>query len=338
MRSSLCKFGTLCGIISSTHYSQVDAFTSGPIGASIRHLSSCTPQISVTTFSSAISKISTGHCRVSTRRNLSVGPILDVAKQLTTSIFQYHGNVPFVQAFGLNLFGFLAVREKLLKSLTLQGYLHAMALGTGLWTTLGWRGWTLCVLYLIFGSLVTKVKFAEKEKRGIAEGRGGRRGPENVWGSAATGLACALCSVQGETFLGISSELYLLGYVASLATKLSDTFASEIGKAYGKTTFLITTLERVEPGTEGAVSAEGTAASVVGGLLLSLYGWSVGLITPIMVPISVAAAFVATNIESLLGATLQGKKNLEWITNEVINFINTLIGAILAIAVGVAFL
>jgi uncharacterized membrane protein len=44
--------------------------------------------------------------------------------------------------------------------------------------------------------------------------------------------------------------------VASLATKLSDTFASEIGKAYGKTTFLITTLERVEPGTEGLCTTE----------------------------------------------------------------------------------
>ena len=88
-----------------------------------------------------------------------------------------------------------------------------------------------------------------------------------------------MCSVQGASFLGISSELYLLGYVASLATKLSDTFASEIGKAFGKTTFLITTLERVEPGTEGAVSAEGTAASVLEGLILSLYGWKINLIS-----------------------------------------------------------
>ena len=126
--------------------------------------------------------------------------------------------------------------------------------------------------------------------------------------------------------------------MASLATKLSDTFASEIGKAYGKTTFLITTLERVKPGTEGAVSAEGTAASVLGGALISLYGLSIGLITPKAVPISIFAAFVATNIESVLGATLQGKKNLEWITNEVVNFINTLIGAAVAIFLGGVFL
>ena len=124
----------------------------------------------------------------------------------------------------------------------------------------------------------------------------------------------------------------MIGFVASLATKLADTFASEIGKAYGKTTFLITNLQRVEPGTEGAISAEGTVAAVGGGLLLALYGWAVGLIGGSAVPVVTTAAFVATNIESVLGATLQEKKGLEWITNEVVNGLNTLIGAVIAIA------
>ena len=139
-------------------------------------------------------------------------------------------------------------------------------------------------------------------------------------------------------FLGISRRLYLLGYVASLATKLADTFASEIGKAYGKTTFLITTLERVSPGTEGAISAEGSAASVVGGLLLATYGYLVGLIDMPSVGIATAAAFVATNFESLLGATLQGRKGFKWMTNEVVNFVNTLLGAGFAIVGGMALL
>jgi hypothetical protein len=88
-----------------------------------------------------------------TRRDLSLGPVVETAKQLATSIFQYNGRVPVVQAFGVNVFLFTLLRGKLLKSLTPQGYLHAMALGTGLWATLGWRGWTLCVLYLILGQL-----------------------------------------------------------------------------------------------------------------------------------------------------------------------------------------
>ena len=42
----------------------------------------------------------------------------------------------------------------------------------------------LCTFHTCYYSsqkAVTKVKMQEKEKLGIAEGRGGRRGPENVW-------------------------------------------------------------------------------------------------------------------------------------------------------------
>lgn len=49
--------------------------------------------------------------------------------------------------------------------LTNAGLLHAVALGIGLWTSLGWKGWSICISYLILGSLVTKIKIAEKEVR-----------------------------------------------------------------------------------------------------------------------------------------------------------------------------
>jgi uncharacterized protein (TIGR00297 family) len=140
---------------------------------------------------------------------------------------------------------------------------------------------------------------------------------------------------SSSTFFGISYDLLLLGYVSSLATKLADTFASEIGKAYGKTTFLITSFERVEPGTEGAVSAEGTAAALVGGSFLPLYALGIGLIHGwSSVGIATIAAFLATNAESWIGAVLQGKKGFEWMTNEVVNFINTVIGATIAMGLG----
>jgi len=64
--------------------------------------------------------------------------------------------------------------------LTPAGLLHATILGTGLMTFLGVEGWLVCVIYLILGSLVTKIKMKEKEQLGIAEKRGGKRGPENV--------------------------------------------------------------------------------------------------------------------------------------------------------------
>ena len=76
--------------------------------------------------------------------------------------------------------------------LTPSGLFHAWGLGVILWATLGWRGWSTCVLYLLAGSAVTKVKKAKKESMGIAEGRGGKRGPENVRTRACPAGALAL--------------------------------------------------------------------------------------------------------------------------------------------------
>ena len=104
-------------------------------------------------------------------------PVVD----LVGSIFRYQGPVPFLEAFGVNAVLFTVLQSKLNKMLTPTGFAHSLALGTMLWSTLGWRGWTLCVAYLFLGQAVTKLRFADKEKRGIAESRGGRRGPENVW-------------------------------------------------------------------------------------------------------------------------------------------------------------
>ncbi len=209
--------------------------------------------------------------------------------------------------------------------LTPTGLAHAWALGVILWTCLGLRGWSTCVLYLVGGSAVTKVRQAQKEAAGIAEGRGGARGPENVWGSAATAALCAV----GAAASPARAPLLTVGFVASLATKLGDTFASELGKAYGKTTYLITTLRRCPPGTEGGVSLEGTAAGVIGSLIIAVYAIAIRLVPATALVPCVAAAFFANQAESLIGAAAQGR--VRWLTNEVVNFANTLIGAAIAV-------
>jgi uncharacterized protein (TIGR00297 family) len=224
---------------------------------------------------------------------------------------------------GLLLFVAWIIPKKLL---TPSGYWHAWVLGVVVWGTLGWQGYIVVMFYFLVGSLVTRIGMAEKEALGIAEKRSGMRGPENVWGSALTATICALGTLLGNSDL---NQLLFLGYVASFSTKLADTTASEVGKAYGKHTFLITTLQPVARGTEGAVSWEGTVAGVVASLLMAIIGWLVGAIDLTGIIWCVLAAFIATNIESLIGATLQSRFN--WLTNEVVNFINTLIGAIVAI-------
>ncbi len=214
------------------------------------------------------------------------------------------------------------------KLLTPLGYINAWVLGVLVWGTLGWQGYTVVMFYFLVGSAVTKIGIAEKEAAGIAEKRSGMRGPENVWGSALTATICALMTIFVEYPF---KELLILGYVASFATKLSDTSASEVGKAYGKSTFLITTFKPVPRGTEGAISLEGTVAGIIASIAIAIIGYLVGMINLVGIVCCILAAFIATNIESLIGATLQ--ERWQFLTNEVVNFINTTIGAIIAIVI-----
>ena len=211
--------------------------------------------------------------------------------------------------------------------LTRAGWCHAGLLGTVLWGSLGWRGWLAVVAYLVMGSLVTKLGFARKRDLGLAEARGGRRGPENVWGSAFTGLVLAMFVAAG---LG-SEPLLLIGFAASFAAKLADTFGSEIGKRWGRTTLLITTLRPVPAGTEGAVSVEGTLASALGSLLMTTVMALLGLLTTASSVVLVSVVgLVATLLESILGATGQGR--WPWLSNELVNALQTAWAALLAMA------
>ena len=74
----------------------------------------------------------------------------------------------------------------------------------------------------------------------------------------------------------------------------------------------------------------------MGSALLAVTGWGLGLIYPVDIAICMVAAFVATNLESVIGATLQAK--FDWLTNEVVNIINTLIGAVTAVSIALGTL
>ena len=209
--------------------------------------------------------------------------------------------------------------------LTRAGWVHAGILGTVLWGGIGWTAWLSVVAYLGLGSLVTKLGWQNKQQRGLEEARGGRRGPENVWGSAATGAALALLIGAGVE----PRSLLLIGFAASFAAKLADTFGSEIGKRWGRTTVLITTFQPVAPGTEGAISLEGTLASAVGSVLMTAVMAGLGLLPNWSCWILVAGVGLkATLAESVLGAVAQDR--FSWLSNELVNALQTLLAAALA--------
>ena len=216
--------------------------------------------------------------------------------------------------------------------MTRNGWISAGALGTILWGCMGFFGWISVVIYLIFGSLVTKIGFQYKQNIGIAEKRGGRRGPENVWGSAATAVILAIMiklNILNQSILEVA-------FAASFAAKLADTFGSEIGKRFGSNTFLITTFQKVKKGTEGGISLEGTLASLCGSFLMSYFMLMLGIIsTKNQLLIVLISGFIATIAESIIGAKFQEKYHL---SNEFVNFIQTTLSSLISIVLFLSIL
>ena len=74
------------------------------------------------------------------------------------------------------------------------------------------------------------------------------------------------------------------------------------------------------------------AAGMAAGLLPGGLGALLGLYPPAGIVAVVVAAFVATTLESVVGATLEKRGLLD---NEAVNFLNSLAGALLAAGLGV---
>ncbi|XP_010916355.1 protein VTE6, chloroplastic [Elaeis guineensis] len=233
-------------------------------------------------------------------------------------------------AIASNLLIFLVGSPILVSGLSTSGIGAAFLLGALTWRAFGWPGFLLVAAYFVVGTVATKLKITQKEALGVAEKRRGRRGPGSVIGSSAAGCVCAflsICGIGGRSFAG----LWQLGFVASFCTKLSDTVSSEIGKAYGKTAYLVTTFKVVPRGTEGAVSVEGTIAGFLASILLASIGYFLREIDVPQAAICVLASQIANFGESLIGAALQDKEGFRWLNNDAVNVINISIGSILAV-------
>ena len=201
-------------------------------------------------------------------------------------------------------------------------------LGVAIFVGTKWPGWTLLVLAFAVAVGATRFGHEQKRQRGIAEARGGRRGVGNAWGNVGVSALAALAAAAGAT-----PALAYLAMVAALIAAVSDTVASEVGKAMARTAWLPTRRERVPAGTIGAISLPGTLASVACAALLGASAILLGLIAPWALPLLVFAVTVASFVEGIAGATLEQRG---FIDNNGLNFFNSLLAAALTLALRAA--
>lgn len=179
----------------------------------------------------------------------------------------------------------------------------------------------LLALFLLTFS-ATRFGRGKKQRLGVAEDKRGRNAAQVAanLGVAGLGAAAALTHPLPESF-------YAVLVVAALAEATADTLASELGEVLSGQPLLITSLRRVTPGTDGAISMAGTMAGLSGALVVVLVGvWAPGLNVGNAV-CALVGALGGLFVDSLLGATVERRA---WLNNDAVNFLSTLAAGVLA--------
>ncbi|MFB6079933.1 MAG: TIGR00297 family protein [Haloferacaceae archaeon] len=217
---------------------------------------------------------------------------------------------------------------------SVPGMLTGVLLGL-LTVVLGGFGWfAVLIAFFAVGGLSAKYRYEEKRVRGVAEDDEGARGTGNVLGNATVALV-AVIGFAAVPVLPVGAAVFRFAFAGSLAAAMSDTLSSEIGGLFDDPR-LITSLERVDPGTDGGVTWQGGIAGLAGAALVAavatlLFPPTAGLAT---VGVVAVAGVVGMLVDSVLGATVEGGR----VGNQTVNFLATLTGAAVCVALALVLL
>ena len=197
-----------------------------------------------------------------------------------------------------------------------SGAIGGWVLATVIYWTLGWHGILVPLVFFLLGDGATRFGYQQKAAKGIAQEHGGRRSAKNAVANVSAGVIAALLLRSHP------EPWWAVAYAATFATAAADTVSSELGQVLGKTPIHPLTFQRVEPGTEGAVSMEGTVAGLMAALICGLVAWAAGMPSQPLAVLLIGLAGAAGNwVESAVGSVI-GKR----VNNELINFFNTVVG------------
>ncbi len=244
-------------------------------------------------------------------------------------------------------------------SLTRDGVAGAVIVGT-LTFGLGGLAWAIVVVaFFVSSTLLTHYGVERKREASAEFAKGGRR---DLAQTLANGGAASLLAIAGALFPQYAGPIFA-AFVAAMATATADTWATELGLLSLVPPRMVTTWQTARPGENGAVSALGLTAAATGALMIG----SVALLghfiegffgveftrTYLWLPtMALIAGFLGSVVDSLLGATVQAlyycasddaytenpihscgrpalhTRGIAWITNDAVNFLASLAGAI----------
>jgi uncharacterized protein (TIGR00297 family) len=254
------------------------------------------------------------------------------------------------------VFGWLSLRTRIVDE---SGLVAGFAVGSSvfIFPKDGWKWFTVILVFHLAAAQFTKYKYEAKRKRGFAQEKGGARTWQNVFANG--GVAASLAIGEGL----FATDVFLAGFIGAVGTATADTLATEIGLLYQRNPRSIANLrKKIPPGTSGGVSPLGEFATLLGSFIIGLTAWLLGIFASPewsfmrVMAIALISGFLGCTVDSIIGATVQGmfrcsicskitesKKHCgepsiyvsgcRAIDNNLVNFISTGIGALVAVSV-----
>lgn len=206
----------------------------------------------------------------------------------------------------LVLFSYVSYKKRWLDN---EGIIIGWILGLSVFLLGGSPAFVTLLVFFLVGEAATHlVKGAKKWHA--------QRSTVNILGNALAAIVALLLQSP-------------LGFFSAISASLSDTMSSEIGATSTEKPVLITTLKKVDTGTDGAISQKGLLAALVGAVLIAVCAFVFGQPLKSAVIIVIAGVF-GSLFDSLLGATLQKRG---WLDNNEVNFFSSAVSALLAVLV-----
>ena len=120
----------------------------------------------------------------------------------------------------------------------------------------------------------------------------------------------------------------MVGAMAVLAEAAADTVSSETGQAMASRPRMIVGFKAAEPGTNGAVSLEGTFAGCIAASIAAWIATMAGIVEWRWAPIIAVSGVAGMLFDSVMGACFENRGKMG---NNSVNFVSTVFAADVAL-------
>lgn len=242
----------------------------------------------------------------------------------------------------------ICILSVIYRFLSINGSIAAFFTGAVICYSFQWQGLIVLGFFFLTSSLLTKWKKERKQDRNASSEEKNGRTAGQVFANGGAALLAAIGDIWS------ADSIWLIMFCAAFAAATADTWASELGILSRSKPFHLKEWKKVEPGLSGAVSFFGTSAAILGAGLIgaSYYFLYPAASIPVTI-IIIFSGFMGNFADTLFGAWFEQKyychickteteskwhcKNktekifgLFWVTNNVVNFSSTAVGALIA--------